>query len=306
MEGLRDIIGLKEFVVRGEAALVDAERLDVRRHPAGRFDQYLNVLLEAAALTYPRPFPWDGDDVRRAIFFEADSQMQQLIDAASIWRTMDPVLAAKKVRLIMSGVARPPIEDDTSDVARNTLFEFAVAKALATKGFEVTLTADDADVIATYPGLTPFDVECKRPTHRESLPANVKKANSQLRRRCASSGRLGFAVFGVERMLRLGRSTPNLSSFEELDRGIDQILRGHIVAVRAAERSAEVSSYARRSGGWCAASGSEPARPHQQEGSKGFTSRDPGHVLLTRPKFGVRKRWPKKAPPTMPARAFVS
>ena len=216
MEGLRDIIGLKEFVVRGEAALVDAERLDVRRHPAGRFDQYLNVLLEAAALTYPRPFPWDGDDVRRAIFFEADSQMQQLIDA------------------------------------------------------------------------------------------NVKKANSQLRRRCASSGRLGFAVFGVERMLRLGRSTPNLSSFEELDRGIDQILRGHIVAVRAAERSAEVSSYARRSGGWCAASGSEPARPHQQEGSKGFTSRDPGHVLLTRPKFGVRKRWPKKAPPTMPARAFVS
>jgi hypothetical protein len=116
-----------------------------------------------------------------------------------------------------------------------------VAKALAYKRLDVTLTDDDADVIAVYPGLEPFDVESKRPTHRESLTTNVKKAASQLRGRCANAPGLGFAVFGLERMLRLGRLTPNLPSFEKLDRSIEEILRGHIGAMQRVERFARVS-----------------------------------------------------------------
>lgn len=70
-------------------------------------------------------------DARRTLFFEAGSQLQQLIDAASIWRALNALLEAKKVRMILSGAAHPLLEDDASDVARNTLLRASFAELLA-------------------------------------------------------------------------------------------------------------------------------------------------------------------------------
>jgi hypothetical protein len=184
IQGLRDVVGIDEVVRRCEAALAGAAALGLPRHPLGRFEQYLHLLREAASFAYPRPFPWKDDEAKRRLFFEATSQVQQLLDAEAVWGSLTPDARKKKLDIVLSGSALPPKGKGRPDRPRNTLFEFAVARSLQHKGFEVTLTDSAEDVRARFPGLPPFLVECKRPTHAGSLGRVVTKSRRQLRERC--------------------------------------------------------------------------------------------------------------------------
>jgi hypothetical protein len=179
---------------------------------------------------------WADVPDKLKLFFDAASQGQQLADAALVWPTIDPTVAARKLKIILGGEALPPKDPAVEDGPRNTLFEFATARALQVKGFNVSLSAQEEDVIAAYDGLGTFAVECKSPTSPRSLPNNVKKVRRQLRERCLTGDRLGFAVLGIERLLGLGGTTPNTPTLAGLESAVSRTLRAEVQRVRSAER----------------------------------------------------------------------
>jgi hypothetical protein len=223
------------FADRLRGTLDAAYALGIRRHTASRFEQYLSVLVEAASFSYPQPFPWADNLPKRNVFFEAASQSQQLFDASMIWPALEASVARTKVEAMLGGTPLPPTSAQVDDRARNTLFEFATARALQVKGFGVTLTRDAEDVVARYSDLEPFAVECKRPSSPGSLESNVGKLRRQLHERCRHGDRLGMAVVGIERLLGLGGTTPNTATLGDLAGSVDRTLRQEIHRVRLAE-----------------------------------------------------------------------
>ncbi|WP_437607325.1 hypothetical protein WMF20_41965 [Sorangium sp. So ce834] len=225
---------MDEFVARFERVLNEVDLLGARWRGT-RFDTYLQIMKEAASLTYPRPFPWEDEPEKKRLFFEASSQIQQLVDAADIWRDIDPKVAKEKVIAIMSGQPMPP-SGVAEDRPRNTLLEFATATALKRKGFIVDMTSQDEDIIATYPGLKEFVVECKRPTHAGALERNLRKLRHQLQERGKQGARYGLAVLGIDRVLELPGKTPNAADFQRFDSILDMTLREQIQNVRRVDR----------------------------------------------------------------------
>jgi hypothetical protein len=236
VKGLQGVVGVSLFVEHLDEALAAAEALGVPRKAGARFEQYLNILKEMAAFDYPRAFPWENDPQRRSLVFEATTQSQQFLDALLVCGNINQTTARKKLTLVVSGSSLPPRDKDTADVSRNTLFEFAVARALQNKGFVVDMTDDAEDIRAEYAGLQPFVVECKRPTHPGSFSKAVQKSRRQLWKRCGGGLRLGLPVFGIDRSGGLGQKTPNVPTGAELEATIDQILRRHVMRIRDAER----------------------------------------------------------------------
>lgn len=232
MKGLQDIVDTTEFVKRLESVLDEVLQYGVRWRGT-RFDAYLEVLREAASFTYPCPFPWRDDREKMRLFFEATSQIQQLVDAMRVLREAPSEVAKEKLEKALRGTLMPPTESDESDLPRNTLCEIATAVALKNKGFLVSLTTQDEDVRATYPGLVlPFVVECKRPTHAHSVKKNLKKIRRQLRDRQQAGGSYGLAVIGIDRVVELPGATPGVERESELFARIDAELRREIGRIR--------------------------------------------------------------------------
>ncbi len=242
IDGLQDIVGMAQFADRLRQALDLAYALGVRRHHASRFEQYLSILTDAASFSYPRPMMWAEHPDKQQLFFEAASQSQQLADAATIWPTIEPRTATMKLRTILSGTPLPPTDPAVDDGPRNILLEFAAARALQVKGFDVTLSAQAEDTLAVYGGLT-FAVECKRPASPASLSTSVTKLRRQLQGRCSAGDRLGLALVGIERQLGLGGTTPNIESFAGLEAWVDRTLRAGVERVQLAMKETGTSFF---------------------------------------------------------------
>lgn len=218
------IVGIPAFVKQTRDALAHVDDLipGVNRT---RFGRYAELLDEAAALTFPCEFPWKGDDEKQRTFYEAASQCQQLMDGLDVLRGAEAGIATDRLRRVTKGQELPPTDPGASDDARNTLFELATAAALGRAGFEIGVPRDgQEDLEATYPGLFPFVVECKRPTQDAALPRNVKKVRHQLKGRRAQDKQYGLAVFGMDRVLGLAGEAAVVPSEQALLAAVDRTL----------------------------------------------------------------------------------
>jgi hypothetical protein len=184
------------LIGQAKLAIVEAKRLGVDQ--LHRFEEYVHILEEFAALPFPRKEPW-GE--RAAVTWEATAQCQQLVTSTRIWSKVDPSALKAALLKVGRGDLLPPDEGD--DQPRNTLLELTTGALLNARGFSVDLTVGNEDVIAAVPGVPPFSIECKRPASPKGLLRNLKDAKSQLETRYRAGKQHGMAVLGVDRVLGL-------------------------------------------------------------------------------------------------------
>lgn len=146
-----NLVGLPLFVQRTVDALTAIQGLGLRWQ-ATRFDSYLRHIRVAAKLTYPRPFPWEGDAEGQRLFFEAASQCHQLVDSSPVWQAAKPSLAKSRLERVLKGCPLPPQDPEKPDDSRNVLFELATAASLRRNGFAVEIPASDEDFERLIPG----------------------------------------------------------------------------------------------------------------------------------------------------------
>src|SRR5579859_5962635 len=112
--------------------------------PNGRFESYIAIMREFAALPFPCALPWDAD--KQTLFFEAASQVTQLIAAARVWPVLPPDVVTNKMRRVLAGNSIPDPNLDVDADARNILLEFATACLVRAAGFAVSMTIEREDV----------------------------------------------------------------------------------------------------------------------------------------------------------------
>jgi hypothetical protein len=180
-----------------ELAVAALGTLNISR-PHGRFDSYIAIMREFAALPFPCALPWDVD--KQSLFFEAASQVAQLINAARVWPVLPPDVVTNKMRKVLAGNAIPDPDVDADAEARNILLEFATACVVHRAGFRVGMTIEREDVRGSFDGLPDLVVECKRPASTASLGTSVKKCCSQFLKRGSDPAAVGMILIGVDRM----------------------------------------------------------------------------------------------------------
>ena len=217
------IVGIPTFVKQVHEALAEVSA-SIPRVNSTRFGRYVELLEDAATLTFPCPFPWKDDEAKQRLFFEAASQCQQLMDGLDVLRSAEPGVALDRLRRITRGPELPPSDHEVVDDARNTLFELATAAALRRAAFDVRVPREGEDLRATYPHLLPFLVECKRPVHDAALPRNIKKARHQLKERRIPNEHYGLVVIGVDRLLGLAGEAAVVDSERSLLAAVDRTL----------------------------------------------------------------------------------
>ncbi len=220
-----NLVGIPAFVEHLVRVLEGVDLMGVR-WTGTRFQQYLRLLEEASRMTYPCPFPWEGDPERQKLFFESACQCQQLMDAVEVLESAEPNVAAEKLEKIVKGTQLPPADVHVPDAPRNTLFELATAASLRRSGFTVNITRFDEDARAEFRGLLPFLVECKRPAHDGSLLKNLKDARHQLKKRRASGKDYGLAVIGIDRLIGISGEAPVVDTEELFLAAVERTLHG--------------------------------------------------------------------------------
>ncbi len=181
-----------------------------------RFDLYKQRWQEAAQLTYPRTVTRSEFEVERH-FFEAASQCQQLVRSASIWDSLERSVLVDKLKKVLNGKELPPVEN-FDDEPRNTLLELMTATMLRRCGFDVQLTGDESDVVATYPGMPTFAVECKRPSSEKTIEKNLRRLRTQLAARCGDDAIVGMPVVGIDRISGLAGAFVKTESTELVEK----------------------------------------------------------------------------------------
>jgi len=166
--------------------------------PNGRFESYIAIMREFAALPFPCALPWDAD--KQTLFFEAASQVTQLIAAARVWPVLPPDVVTNKMRRVLAGNSIPDPNLDVDADARNILLEFATACLVRAAGFAVSMTIEREDVRGSLDGFPDLVVECKRPVSTGSLGTSIKKCCRQFQRRRVEPGAVGMILIGVDRM----------------------------------------------------------------------------------------------------------
>lgn len=87
---------------------------------------------------------------------------------------MLPKTLRDKFRAILDGPVNPQQETSGSNLARNTVFELALAGWLSHKGIP-TRICHNPDISCEMPDRTLF-IQCKRPFSRRSIEMNIKRA----------------------------------------------------------------------------------------------------------------------------------
>ena len=193
-----------------------------------RFDRYFRAIETAAEQEYPRLLTTEGNHDAQKLFWEAASQTQQLINSSTFWASQDQAVITRKLADIVKGRDLPPAGAE-ADHPRNTLVELTSAALLYRHYFDVQLSSDSEDVLATIDGTEPFAVECKRPATRGGLENNLKAARKELRRRCANGGKQGLAVIVADRVLQVTGAMPTVQTVDQLvtivDRKLEHLAR---------------------------------------------------------------------------------
>lgn len=222
-----------DFAVEFEVVLERLDRLGVRWGGGRRFDVYRKAFAREATLPHPRKV--ERSDAAEwafsALLREAAVQAQQLVLSSEIWSTLDQEVLTKKLRLIVRGPSMPPPAKD--DPARNTLAELATAALMARRGFRVSISEHDEDVLAESASHNPLAIECKRPATRDAIETNIGRLRDQLRVRCARGDRYGFAVIAADRLLGRSGGEQWAISAAHLHAAVDHELRELVFQLRA-------------------------------------------------------------------------
>lgn len=180
-----------------------------------RFALYKQRWEKAANRSYPRIIKSKDFDEER-LFFEAASQCQQLVRSSQIWADIDCAVLISKLEKVLKGRELPPL-DNLDDEPRNTLLELMTAAMLKRCGFEVQLTGQQADVIATRPGIPLLAVECKRPSSVKAIQRNLRRLRDQLTKRCHTGELVGMPVIGIDRISELAGSFVSTQSTDMVE-----------------------------------------------------------------------------------------
>jgi hypothetical protein len=213
------------LIEQTKLAIAEAKRLGVDQ--LDRFEDYVRILEEFAALPFPRKEPW-GE--RAAVTWEATAQCQQLVTSTRIWSKVDP--GALKIALLKVGRGDLLPPDEGDDQPRNTLLELTTGALLNARGFSVDLTVGDEDVIASVPGVLPFSIECKRPASPKGVLRNLKDAKLQLESRYRAGKQHGMAVLGVDRVLGLTEGGLVARDAKHIDTVVNGKLRSLVTDLR--------------------------------------------------------------------------
>lgn len=179
-----------------DAGVVALRSLHIAR-PGGRFDSYLAMLQEFGELPFPCELPWGPE--KRALFFEAASQVAQLVTASRVWPHVPPQVVTTKMRKVLAGNAVPQPDIDADSEARNILLEFTAASVIREAGFRVTMTVEREDVRGSLDGLPDLLIECKRPASTGSLGTAIHRCCTQFLKRGRQQGAVGMVLIGVDR-----------------------------------------------------------------------------------------------------------
>jgi len=211
---------LKDLLASLDGALNAVSALGVR-WKSSRFDTYRGILADSIKWEWPPRFQTADDKKRFFTFIEGHSQATQLIGASGFWSVLDPSLLCRMLDKIVKGSALP-VDADEDDPSRNVLFELSTARYLSLAGFNVQITDEKEDVLASAAGHD-FAVECKRPASFKTLEKNLIKIRKQLVARRHVAQRHGVAVIAIDRIVGLSGGNGLYPSFDALR---DRVLTG--------------------------------------------------------------------------------
>ena len=153
-------------------------------------------------------------------------EIYEIIRAFSADRS--PALKTKVARAV-SGPIFPLEEQPKNSVARNAMFELALAADWKNGGGEVELGEPD---ILLRVDATSFQVECKRPFHEHSVRANIQHAARQLGKELDRSGNandFGVVAISLSRAFLHGQVclAPDGEGSRVLTEALDEIIEDH-------------------------------------------------------------------------------
>jgi hypothetical protein len=121
-----------------------------------------------------------GEDIRRH-YARALTEIEEfcsIIPFLHHLQTMAPAILREKLSYVLSGPASVPDETNTSNHARNTLFELVIGARLWRRGLNPVLSTD-VDIKCQVMSKDVL-IECKRPLGPAEVKPNIKDANRQL------------------------------------------------------------------------------------------------------------------------------
>jgi hypothetical protein len=106
-----------------------------------------------------------------------------------------------KLRNVLKGPLRPSLEDQNSNIARNTLFELNMASKLSRAGLDTGLEVN-SDICCAVNGRRVL-IECKRPYSNKSITKNVREANKKIHQSlaCAPAGSRGVVAVSFSKIV---------------------------------------------------------------------------------------------------------
>jgi hypothetical protein len=223
-----------DVVRRLEQALEGAAKLGINPR-SDRFERYLAVLRDAAALSYPQIDPRETEPEQSQLLFEAGSQAFQPIAASELWPILPPNLAKTKVRKVLAGYPLPDPRDEADRQSRDVLLEFTLAHLLRLDGAKIT-TAGEEDVCAAFEGHRALMIECKRPAALTGLRTAFRKGEAQLRLRTANAG-WGVLAIGIDRFISDVPSIPIFDTGSHVPVWADGVLRQYTEEILAIDRA---------------------------------------------------------------------
>ena len=112
-------------------------------------------------------------------------EVLEFVNVIPYLRSQPENIVRWKLRNVLMGPSRPLMEDQNSNVARNTLFELNLASKLSRAGLDTSLEAS-SDICCIVKDRRVL-IECKRPFSNKSIVKNVRVADKKLHHSLASA-----------------------------------------------------------------------------------------------------------------------
>jgi hypothetical protein len=136
------------------------------------------------------------------------TESQELVTILPFLKSVPADRARKKLQVVLQGPELPVDENETSNHARNTMFELNLAARLHRAQLDVQI-GGDADLEFSYAGVRWFG-ECKRPYRVETIERNIREACRPLGRRLSTSQLAARGLVAISLSRPIATKTPYL------------------------------------------------------------------------------------------------
>jgi len=199
-----------------------AEHLGVP-DPFGRFSQYENNVKELIKARMSQQLPKLVSQTGNVALMWSLVESMELGNLQNNLPTVEPAILAAVLRRALKGPILPTEEDPTSNDARNTMFELALASFLSSAGFVIHLQAETD--LAVQLGDLRFGVECKRILSGKRLEERLSDASKQLTRFLdANDNAYGLIAVDVTKLKNLGQNVYEAETAAAMQTGLGDLL----------------------------------------------------------------------------------